>query len=72
MSTSPGPRDEQTQPNYSGILCTQAQLRNRINDLSEKVRVDTFVVPATTEVTRQMKETKVKDKSAWQILEGAG
>ncbi len=38
----------------------------------EKVKIDTFVVPATTEVSRQMKETKVKDKSVWQILEEAG
>jgi 3-isopropylmalate/(R)-2-methylmalate dehydratase large subunit len=38
----------------------------------EKVKIDTFVVPATTEVARQMKETKVKDKTVWQILEDAG
>lgn len=38
----------------------------------EKVKIDTFVVPATTEVSRQMKETKVRDKSVWQVLEEAG
>jgi 3-isopropylmalate/(R)-2-methylmalate dehydratase large subunit len=38
----------------------------------EKVKIDTFVVPATTEVARQMKEVKVKDKTVWQILEEAG
>jgi 3-isopropylmalate/(R)-2-methylmalate dehydratase large subunit len=38
----------------------------------EKVKIDTFVVPATTEVARLMKETKVKDKTVWQILEDAG
>ena len=38
----------------------------------EKVKIDTFVVPATTEVARLMKLTKVKDKTVWQVLEEAG
>jgi 3-isopropylmalate/(R)-2-methylmalate dehydratase large subunit len=38
----------------------------------EKVAIDTFIVPATTEVAKQMKESRVKGKTVWNILEDAG
>ncbi len=38
----------------------------------EKVKIDTFIVPATSDVAKQIKEIKVKDKTVMQILEDAG
>ncbi len=36
------------------------------------VRVDTYVVPATTEIARQLKETVIEGRTLWQIFEEAG
>ena len=38
----------------------------------EKVKIDTFIVPATTDVAQQIKTLKVKDKTVMQIFEEAG
>ena len=38
----------------------------------EKVKIDTFIVPATTDVARAIKEIKVKDKTVMHIFEEAG
>ncbi len=38
----------------------------------EKVKVDTFIVPATTDVARALKEMKVQNKTLLQIFEEAG
>ncbi len=38
----------------------------------EKVKIDTFIVPATTDVAREIKTIKVKDKTVMQIFEEAG
>ncbi|MBW7888247.1 MAG: 3-isopropylmalate dehydratase large subunit [Bacteroidetes bacterium] len=38
----------------------------------EKVKIETFIVPATTDVAKAMKELKVKDKTILQIFEEAG
>lgn len=38
----------------------------------EKVRIDTFIVPATTDVAREIRTLKVKDKTVMQIFEEAG
>ena len=38
----------------------------------ETVKIDTFIVPATTEVANQIKSIKVKDKTVMQIFEEAG
>lgn len=64
--------DEQIQPNRPRNLCPKSKLRHCVDDLGEKGRAETFVVPATKKVARQMKEAKVKDRSVWQILEEAG
>lgn len=36
------------------------------------VKMDTFVVPATTEVSNQLRETNINGRSLWQIFEDAG
>ena len=36
------------------------------------VRVETYVVPATTEILQQLKTVKLADKTLWQIFEDAG
>ena len=36
------------------------------------VRVDTYVVPATTEIAEQLKSFRLNGKSLWQIFENAG
>lgn len=38
----------------------------------EEVRIDTFVVPASTEVTRQMHERTLNGKTLWQVFVDAG
>ncbi|MBI2427298.1 MAG: 3-isopropylmalate dehydratase large subunit [Ignavibacteriales bacterium] len=38
----------------------------------EKVKIDTYIVPATTDVAKQIKTIKVKDKTVMQIFEEAG
>lgn len=38
----------------------------------EKVKIDTFIVPATTDVAKAIKEMKVKGKTILQIFEDAG
>jgi 3-isopropylmalate/(R)-2-methylmalate dehydratase large subunit len=38
----------------------------------KKVKIETFIVPATTEVERQIKETKINGQTLWQIFEDAG
>ncbi len=38
----------------------------------EKVKIDTFIVPATTDVAKAIKVIKVKDKTVFQIFEEAG
>jgi 3-isopropylmalate/(R)-2-methylmalate dehydratase large subunit len=38
----------------------------------KSVAIDTFGVPATTKVVRELKETLWDGKSVWEILEGAG
>ena len=38
----------------------------------KSVKIDTFGVPATTTVVRELKETLWDGKSVWDILEGAG
>ncbi|MCB0275657.1 MAG: 3-isopropylmalate dehydratase large subunit [Calditrichaeota bacterium] len=36
------------------------------------VKVDTFIVPATTQVSNQLKETEIGGRSLWQIFEDSG
>ena len=38
----------------------------------QTVKIDTFVVPATTEVNNGLKTTKIENKSLWEIFEAAG
>ncbi|MEW5799697.1 MAG: 3-isopropylmalate dehydratase large subunit [Bacteroidota bacterium] len=38
----------------------------------EKVKIDTYIVPATTDVAKQIKSIRVKDKTVMQIFEEAG
>ena len=38
----------------------------------QSVKVDTFVVPATTDVERAIKSIMVRDKTVWQVLEESG
>lgn len=38
----------------------------------EKVKIDTFIVPATTDVAKEIRTLKVKDKTVMQIFEEAG
>jgi len=38
----------------------------------ERVKIDTFIVPATTDVAKEIKSIKVKDKTVMQIFEEAG
>lgn len=38
----------------------------------EKVKIDTFIVPATTDVANKIRTIKVKDKTVMQIFEEAG
>lgn len=38
----------------------------------ERVKIDTFIVPATTDVANEIKTLKVKDKTVMQIFEEAG
>jgi 3-isopropylmalate/(R)-2-methylmalate dehydratase large subunit len=37
-----------------------------------QVRIDTYVVPATTEIGRQLQETYIDGRTLWQIFEDAG
>ena len=37
-----------------------------------EVCIDTFIVPATTQISHQLKETSVNGKTLWQIFEEAG
>ncbi len=39
---------------------------------NREVRVDTFAVPATTDVEKEMKTRRVGNKSVWEILENSG
>lgn len=65
-------RNEQNEHNYPRIFNSKSEIGYRGHDLGGKLSVGTFVVPATTEVTRQMKETNVKVKSVSQNLEEVG
>lgn len=38
----------------------------------ERVKIDTFIVPATTDVAKEIRTLKVKDKTVMQIFEEAG
>jgi len=51
---------------FSDFYAAAKILQNR------SVNIDTFIVPATTEVERQIKEIKINGRSLWQIFEDAG
>jgi len=38
----------------------------------QELKVDTFIVPATTEISRQMKEVTIEGQTLWDIFEQAG
>ncbi len=56
----------------AALIAADPKTSGTVRIEGKEVRIDTYVVPATTEVAREMKSVKVGDQTIHEIFESAG